>query len=446
MDRIVMLSPILCRTRGARRALALGGTLGCVLGCVLGLPRPAAAAAGAAAQGAPSPASAPAPAGVEPRFLIETISVEGVRRQATRTIVISQSYLKTGHSYTERELQEAVFRVKRLPFVVEAEVALRKGSERGRYQLVLTVEETRPLFLDNAVTAVHQAPFGKLTWGDSATLAVRQFVGAAGFAFASFSNGTAQSRSWQLGYTQYGVFGGNSYASLVAAAVPQSSFGRTLSVDGSVAVPLSGNVMVIASPGWTLEEGPGSTRSDSWSTNLALVYRTTDDPIIPTSGADVEAAVFGDYAQTTIEFAGGAGTFRFHGYEATLSLLATDYWPITRRQSIGLSASAAAGRDTEVEFLDNLFLPFALTGKQGSVTLIYTASLWDAAATRRFGDLRLEASAGYSIASSAIGGSGSLEFAPIGTVRQVSLGAGVVFRDQWAILRFNFAYLGPLVQ
>lgn len=79
------------------------------------------------------------------RFLIETITVEGVGREAARGIIVAESLLQEGESYSEDELRKAVYRVKRLPFVVEADFSLKKGSERGAYELVITVEETKPV-------------------------------------------------------------------------------------------------------------------------------------------------------------------------------------------------------------------------------------------------------------------------------------------------------------
>ncbi len=429
MDSVPVASP---RRPGGGRRLALA--FGFVLGSLLGLPgwRPAAAAAVAA------PPAAPA---AEPRFLIERISIAGVQRQATRAIVISQSYLKTGQSYTERELQEAVYRIKRLPFVVDAELALRKGSERGRYELVVTVEETRPLFLDYSLTGFYQARMpglqfpgtDRVQWESGATLAARQFVGAAGFAFVAVGGGNGPSRTLQLGYTQYGLFGGNSYASLLAMTELRSRLGHSLSLQGSAGIPLSSNVVLIASPGWATQDGPGSTSSHDWSGNLSLVYRTTDDPIIPTSGADVELGAFGESFQGTTDFAGIAD--RARGSELSLSLLATDYRPITRSQSVGLSLTVAAVRETETQTAGP-FPHLQTTGEQGSLTLLYTASLWGGAATRRFGDLRLEGSGGYTVAHT------SAPFSLYSTAGQLSLGAGLVFRNPWGILRFNLAYLG----
>ena len=88
------------------------------------------------------------------RFLIESISIEGARYSSPR-ILIAESRLTEGRSYSEAELRDAMFRIKRLPFVLHTDFRLAKGTERGRYVLVIAIEETKPLFL--RIDSIHQA-------------------------------------------------------------------------------------------------------------------------------------------------------------------------------------------------------------------------------------------------------------------------------------------------
>ena len=85
---------------------------------------------------------APAP---PPTFPIERITVEGARH-ASPDLIVAESLLRAGQSYTETVLRQGVYRVRRLPFVRAARFSLRKGSERGSYELVITVEETHRVF------------------------------------------------------------------------------------------------------------------------------------------------------------------------------------------------------------------------------------------------------------------------------------------------------------
>jgi hypothetical protein len=95
------------------------------------------AALPAAAQEEPPPETA--------RFLIETISVEGPK-EAAANIVKAETLLRPGETYTETQLRLAIYRVHRLPFVLDANFALRKGSRRGAYELVISVQPARWFF------------------------------------------------------------------------------------------------------------------------------------------------------------------------------------------------------------------------------------------------------------------------------------------------------------
>jgi hypothetical protein len=96
----------------------------------------------------PDPATAP------PRtILIESLGVEGTRREGVKRVVLSESRLVAGKEHTEQEIALAVRRVKRLPFILDARPALRRGSAPGRYVLVFVIEEHSTLSL--GVTGDH---------------------------------------------------------------------------------------------------------------------------------------------------------------------------------------------------------------------------------------------------------------------------------------------------
>lgn len=110
---------------------------------------PANAGEAAPASEAPQEAPPPTAVGVGTRaaetsaasasFLIEKIVVEGVGHGSEK-IVAAETLLRLGSSYTEPQLREALQRVERLPFVVQADFSLRRGSERGRFELVTIPE------------------------------------------------------------------------------------------------------------------------------------------------------------------------------------------------------------------------------------------------------------------------------------------------------------------
>lgn len=92
------------------------------------------------------------PAQEPARFLIEKITVEGPKAAAVN-IVRAETLLRAGESYTEDQLRQAVYRVHRLPFVLDASFSLRKGSRRGAYELLIEVEPARWFFYDAWIRA-----------------------------------------------------------------------------------------------------------------------------------------------------------------------------------------------------------------------------------------------------------------------------------------------------
>jgi outer membrane protein assembly factor BamA len=386
-------------------------------------------------------------AAAEPRFLIEKISIEGVKRHGAQAIIVSQSRLKIGQSYTERELQEAVYRVKHLPFVIGAELALRKGTERGRYELVVTVEETRPVFLDYSLAGGNTVNFPgsnqrfHVTWGNSGTLGLREFVGAGGLAFVAFSVQTGNFRTLQAGYTQYDLFGNASYASLTFASNLHAFHSSQLSFSGLLGIPLADNLTLTASPQWSGSDGPGTASSRGILGSLGLIYRTTDDPIIPTRGTDLELSIDDDHVYqkfTTTEF----GTSRSSQNAYGLALSAVRYWPVTRRQSLGVSLDGSVFHQTDSGTFLGITDHAAASGANGELRLLYSASLWNSAATRRFGDLRFEASAGDAFQHS-IGA--ALSPNAFANATELVADAGLVFRNEWGILRINLTYYGRVM-
>src|SRR5690349_10294787 len=124
---------------------------------------------------------------VPPRFFIERIEVREARR-VSKDVVIAESRLREGQEYSEADLRDASARLGRLPFLLSAEFALEKGAERGRYVLVITINETKPFFFaldgrtfltrDNHVEPDYNDRIG--SDDHFATLGFRWFVGRRG--------------------------------------------------------------------------------------------------------------------------------------------------------------------------------------------------------------------------------------------------------------------------
>ena len=79
-------------------------------------------------------------------FSIETISVEKAERFRA-SIIVSESLLKAGDSYTEVQLRDAIRRVNRLPFILGAEYTLHQNAASSGYKLVISVRENQAYFV-----------------------------------------------------------------------------------------------------------------------------------------------------------------------------------------------------------------------------------------------------------------------------------------------------------
>jgi outer membrane protein assembly factor BamA len=395
--------------------------------------------------------AAATPVDATPRFPIEKISVKGNRRPASARIVVSESLLKEGRTYGEDELRTAIHRIKRLPFIIEADFSLQKGSERGRYDLVIAVEETRRIFVDlegmgdYAERTVLSSPIftsRRFDFSNNSLLGVREFVGSEGVVFASFGSPNGL---FQLGYTRYNLFGPGSFASLAVAFTPDDDKEITTSL--SAGVPLTVNQSLRA----TVASSQSSFRSDvsrddssQQSGQLDWLYNTTDDPLFPTRGDAVEAALEYRRFHSTFKNTGiDLPSFRFDERTWAFSLSGNRHRPLTARQSLTFGLSAAAYRFTEDRPSSVDFLGGSGRGYQASVNVAHAFDLWQGERSRHWGDLRLETSAAY------VGSYSHDAFSTLfdqTRVYQLTLGETLVFRNPWAIVRLGILYHGKVMR
>ena len=151
-----------------------------------------------------------------PRFYIETIEVEGARR-VTPEILLSEALLAERTEYGEAELRDAIHRLLRLPFILEARFALEKGSERGKLQLIIEVEEVHRFFFGADLETSFSArdfSFERSFPNDQNTqlftlAGMRFFPGRHSVGFVSISDGAVQA-----GFTRYGLGKSGTFLSL----------------------------------------------------------------------------------------------------------------------------------------------------------------------------------------------------------------------------------------
>ena len=386
-----------------------------------------------------------------PQFLIEHIVVEGIERASARDIVAAETRLREGQPYTEPALREAIYRVKRLPFVLDAEFSLRKGSERGAYELVITVEPTRPVFFLAQTDGFILKPedrFGHdaIQTSSFGSVGARQFLGTRGLLFASVDKREQVAPSYQVGYTHYNAFGPGSYAT-AGGSWTRDSDGpldrRSSSLSLEVGIPLAANQSLRGIVSW--DQGDSESRyslpfaasrqdAQAWNGALEWIHDTRDDPLFPSRGDRMTAHAGytrGDYHNRFQfePFPGEIAAFeeRYRQESFFNWIEGSRYYRLTGRQSTSLGAQAV--------YQNSDYGGAGRTSRSWStaVTAGHSVSLWGYEKTERIGDLRFESqlSAGYAESTSS-------SFTDSRTA--ATLAAGLTFRNAWGIVRATLFY------
>ncbi len=170
----------------------------------------------------PSPARKGDP---PPRFPIDAISIEDAR-WISGEILLSVSLLEERGAYTEAELRDAVYRIVRLPFILDADYALEEG-DRGvaAHRLTIRVIEGRRWFFGVEADATRWAEPVSLSGLDTYDYSVsaelvagrRIPVGSTGLFTVGLGGEAA---SFALGYTHYALLGGDKVLELSYALSP----------------------------------------------------------------------------------------------------------------------------------------------------------------------------------------------------------------------------------
>ena len=408
----------------------------------------------------------------EPSFFIERITVEGAQRVAPE-LILDESLLEGGRNYRESELGQALRRLNRLPFVLESSMALRRGSERGRYELVLRILETRSFFYSSDV--MHTALASPLRLGDGeddSTLQSNQlsgwrfFVGPHTMLFAALSN----DQGVQIGVHRYNLFDRGLFLGFDvsrSSCCPVSfyslgvdpGFGGWTSEDAShratltLGLPLSADQQIRfravageSSRGErvdTLREGTPVQSFDDrmeWQLELSWTRDTTDDPLLPTRGRVLTVGL--DYRALEVKL-GSADQIDFLEQAQRSDLFravfgVTQHWPLNARQSLAGSVRAAFGRaSVDGLRIDSQSLDGELDVLEGRLALQHSLAVWNAKMQRRFGDLRWENSASWSY-DDASGSALPNAFEPL---ERWQFRSALVFRNAWGILRLGITYL-----
>jgi hypothetical protein len=303
-----------------------------------------------------------------PSFYIETITVETQR--LSPDIVVSESLLREGEEYTEAELREAVHRINRLPFVLLAEFSLRKGSERGRYELVVKVFEARRWFfevggdwdledpvvrLDPRVDRTFDSRIGDTT-DELRSLVGRRFaVGSRGLLFASFGS---EDGAFALGYQRYNLWDRNILLSLSIGGAEEIGNvvvgDGTLSARAQLGIPIRGNHALRLLTSWSGYDDDflfgGENDREEIEAEVAWVFNSLDDPVLPREGSLYEAGLtWSDLQDTRFLFDIDGNLIRFDFSERRVGVIASAgrHWPVAERQSFSVAGRGFFGEGQE---------------------------------------------------------------------------------------------------
>ena len=377
-----------------------------------------------------------------PKLLIESIVVEGVPQAAGQRIVADETLLKVGQTYTESELRQAVYRVRRLPFVVNADFSLRKGEHDG-YDLLLQVIEETPVFLSAGTNGQRAQQFDGLAGRNRTTTAWQQFGSLGGRTFVGSSGlveGSVEKLQHQEGelvradYQQFDLFGAGTVAGGGLDSIQGVKGSDQLQASLFGGIPLTAAQSLRATLFWSDSRQSAfnqTFKSMDRGAELSWLYNTTDDPLFPMSGSSgfVDGLYERDTSHDRQSFEGEQFNRSVVTDVRSLSAGITHYFPVAAHQSLSLAANVDRTAFS-AEGASNV--PWQYTLAVG-----HAITLLGFDRTHRFGDLRfensvvatynyLEATSGFSSRSS----------------RDGSFVSSLVYRSRWGVLRAMLTYSG----
>lgn len=245
------------------------------------------------------------------RFFIERIEVRNAVRVSPK-IIVSESLLREGAEYSEDDLRAASARLSRLPFLLSADFAVEKGTERGRYVLVINVTETKPFFyfIDARATAVDENhpdvdyDVDPASETQDAALGFRWFLGGRGMVHVGLTGRhdrqafTSDYSTWAVGYTRYDILGTRAFATINLRLPIDSQIKSRISPQLVAGVPLTANqTLTLDYEDTFLRRDTGHILGTSFHRqdaerliSLAWTYNSTNQPFVPTRGTIVRVA------------------------------------------------------------------------------------------------------------------------------------------------------------
>ena len=149
------------------------------------------------------------------RYRLERIVVEGSR--VDDTIVRGEARLTEEQMYREEDFQQAVYRIRRLPFVTDATYRIEPGVTAGGTTLVIRILDVTPVFYDFTGSGTRLAD-GETVRDGSALLGARWILNNLGVIEGAVEKGdNSDGINVGLAYRAYDIMGTGGFASAVIA-------------------------------------------------------------------------------------------------------------------------------------------------------------------------------------------------------------------------------------
>ncbi|HEX3532135.1 MAG TPA: hypothetical protein VH988_34175 [Thermoanaerobaculia bacterium] len=354
-----------------------------------------------------------------------------------------ETLIKPGQKYTKRELRLAVYRVRRLPFVINAEYTLRKGESDGSVLVIEVVEETS-VFLSVGTNGQRSQQFDpaagrnrtKTTWQQFGTLGGRTFVGSNGLAEGSVQKLEHQDGELIQGsYTQYDLFGAGTVAGGALDSVQDVKGYDQLQASLFAGIPLTAAQSLRATLFWgdSRQSAVGETFKDvGRGAGLSWLYNTTDDLLFPMSGSSgfVDWSYTRDASHEHVSFEDQQLSRNVVTDIRALSAGVTHYFPVTPHQSFSLGANVYRSTLSSDDGVSNV--PW-----QWTLALGHAITLLGFDRAHRYGDLRFEnfVAANYYYLDAT---SNSVSRSS----RDASFVSSLGYRCRWGVLRATLTYSG----
>jgi hypothetical protein len=285
------------------------------------------------------------------RFRLERIIVEGSR--VDDTIVRGEARLTEEEMYGEEDFQQAVYRVRRLPFVTDATYRIEPGVTAGGTTLVIRILDVTPVFYDFNGSGT-RLPDGETVRDGSALIGGRWLLNNLGVVEGAVQKSdNLDGLNVGLAYRAYNIMGTGGFGSV---AIAQRFKSKIRDYDPSMAATLGypltqrqSVTLAVSKSGSSLtreidlnndddedddddsdkEDNFDLTNGDTFTfADLRWWYESIDDPIFATRGVSVSGGPNWSSAK-----------FTFENYDAAArKIVASDLE--TEAYGLGLDASA----------------------------------------------------------------------------------------------------------